>query len=135
MPDKTHAKAPTEKAVFSSTASSNSVQPKLNAHAELPATRNSEPLIALRPVRLTLELIAATHGGATAVAHSGLDHENGARIIRGGLCSRHLLVDRALRRADGPDEVHRNQIARIEIGEQISTAEASKEARSFAVGR
>src|SRR5213075_2850560 len=31
---------------------------------------------------------------------------------------------RTLRFADGPDEVHRNQIAKIEIGEQTSIADA-----------
>ena len=31
---------------------------------------------------------------------------------------------RTLRFADGPDEVHRNQIAKIEIGEQTSVGEA-----------
>jgi acyl-CoA dehydrogenase len=38
---------------------------------------------------------------------------------------------RALRLADGPDEVHRNQIAKIELGEQTAAAEP-KSARSFA---
>jgi len=37
---------------------------------------------------------------------------------------------RALRLADGPDEVHRNAIAKIELGEQASAAEASKGARA-----
>jgi acyl-CoA dehydrogenase len=36
---------------------------------------------------------------------------------------------RALRFADGPDEVHRNQIAKIEIGEQTSVAEALVKAK------
>jgi len=31
---------------------------------------------------------------------------------------------RTLRFADGPDEVHRNQIAKLEIGEQTTVAEA-----------
>ena len=31
---------------------------------------------------------------------------------------------RAIRFADGPDEVHRNQIGRLEIGEQTSLGEA-----------
>ena len=38
--------------------------------------------------------------------------------------ARHYAWARALRFADGPDEVHRNQIAKIEIGEQTSIAEA-----------
>ncbi len=36
---------------------------------------------------------------------------------------------RALRFADGPDEVHRNQIAKLEIGEQTSVAEALVKAK------
>jgi hypothetical protein len=31
-----------------------------------------------------------------------------------------------LRFADGPDEVHRNQIAKLELGEQTSIAESLK---------
>ena len=31
---------------------------------------------------------------------------------------------RTLRFADGPDEVHRNQVGKLEIGEQTSLAEA-----------
>jgi acyl-CoA dehydrogenase len=41
---------------------------------------------------------------------------------------------RALRLADGPDEVHRNAIAKIELGEQASAAETAKAARGLAVG-
>jgi hypothetical protein len=82
------------------TADPGSVQPELNAHAEVAATRKIEPLVALRPVRVTLELIDASHTGATAVAHSGLDQEDGARLIRVGLCGTHILVNRALHRAD-----------------------------------
>jgi len=36
---------------------------------------------------------------------------------------------RTLRFADGPDEVHRNQIAKMEIGEQTSVAEALAKVR------
>src|SRR4029077_6251351 len=36
---------------------------------------------------------------------------------------------RTLRFADGPDEVHRNQIAKIEIGEQTSIADALSKMR------
>ena len=39
---------------------------------------------------------------------------------------------RTLRFADGPDEVHRNQIAKLEIGEQTTLAEAvAPKRRSF----
>jgi acyl-CoA dehydrogenase len=41
---------------------------------------------------------------------------------------------RALRLADGPDEVHRNAIAKIELGEQASAVETAKAARGLAVG-
>jgi hypothetical protein len=74
--------------------------PKLNADAEVPAAGNSEPLIAWRPVRITLELIDASHAGATAIAHSARDEQDSARIIRVGLCATHLLVNRSLHRAD-----------------------------------
>jgi hypothetical protein len=83
-----------------SEATLNSVQGKPNVKLTLPATGKVEPLFALRPVRLTLELIDATHGGATAIAHSALDQQDGTRLIRVGLCSTHILVNRALRRAD-----------------------------------
>jgi hypothetical protein len=73
-------------------------QPKLIARKEEPATGNSEPVIAVRPVRITLELIDATR--ATAVAHSGLDPQDGGRLIRVGLCGAHILVNRSLHRAD-----------------------------------
>jgi acyl-CoA dehydrogenase len=43
--------------------------------------------------------------------------------------ARHYAWARALRFADGPDEVHRNQIAKIEIGEQTSIAEALARAK------
>jgi acyl-CoA dehydrogenase len=36
---------------------------------------------------------------------------------------------RMLRLADGPDEVHRNQIAKIELGEQTSVVEALAKAK------
>jgi hypothetical protein len=77
-----------------------SVQPELNAHAPVPATRKIEPLVALRPVRITLELIDSLHGDATAIAHSTRDPQDGTRMIRVGLCNKHILVNRALRRAD-----------------------------------
>jgi acyl-CoA dehydrogenase len=37
---------------------------------------------------------------------------------------------RTLRFADGPDEVHRNQIAKLEIGEQTSVVEALAKKKS-----
>jgi hypothetical protein len=79
-PPKTEKAAPTA-------ANPRNVQPKLSVRSALPATGNSEPLIALRPVQITLELVDATHAGATAIAHSGLDKQDGTRIIRIGLCS------------------------------------------------
>jgi acyl-CoA dehydrogenase len=36
---------------------------------------------------------------------------------------------RTLRFADGPDEVHRNQIGKLEIGEQTSVGEALARAK------
>lgn len=76
---------------------------QLNAPQEILATGNSgagkELLIALRPVQITLELIDATHSGATAIAHSALDQDCG-RTIRIGLCHKHLLCHRSLARAD-----------------------------------
>jgi hypothetical protein len=89
-----------EKAVDGKTANPGNVQSKLIAPARVPATRNSEPEIALRKVRITLELIEASHGRATAVAHSGLDQQDGTRLIRIGLCAPHVLVNRSLRRTD-----------------------------------
>jgi hypothetical protein len=47
-----------------------------------------------------LELIDATHAGATAIAHSSRGEQDSTRIIRVGLCATHLLVKRALHRAD-----------------------------------
>jgi len=52
----------------------------------------------------------------------------------GGVCDdfglAHAYAEaRALRFADGPDEVHRNQIAKIEIGEQTSLTEALAKAK------
>jgi hypothetical protein len=55
-------------------------------------------VIGLVPVHVTLELIEA-HNGATAVAHSYMERD-GRRIIRVGLCKSHLLVSKALARAD-----------------------------------
>jgi hypothetical protein len=89
-----------EKAIRT-TADPGNVQPELNAHTEVAATRKIEPLFALRPVRVTLELIDASHGGsATAIAHSARDQQEGTRLIRIGLCSKHILVNRSLHRAD-----------------------------------
>ena len=52
----------------------------------------------------------------------------------GGLCDDFPLAyayahARTLRFADGPDEVHRNQIAKLELGEQTSIAEALAQRR------
>jgi acyl-CoA dehydrogenase len=52
----------------------------------------------------------------------------------GGVCQDFGLSSmyahaRTLRLADGPDEVHRNQIAKIELGEQTSVAEATGRAK------
>jgi hypothetical protein len=55
-------------------------------------------VIGLIPVHVTLELFEV-HNGATAIAHSYMERD-GRRIIRVGLCKSHLLVSKALARAD-----------------------------------
>jgi hypothetical protein len=55
-------------------------------------------VIGLLSVHVTLELIEV-HNSATAVAHSYMERD-GRRIIRVGLCKSHLLVSKALARAD-----------------------------------
>ena len=60
---------------------------------------NPLPVFGLLPVSFRLELIGEWHG-ATCVARSCL--VEGQRVIRVGLCSSHLLVDRALQRGDTP---------------------------------
>jgi hypothetical protein len=55
-------------------------------------------VIGLVSVHVTLELIEV-HNGATAVAHSYMERD-GRRMIRVGLCKSHLLVSKALARAD-----------------------------------
>jgi hypothetical protein len=63
----------------------------------MPETNNSLPIFGLLPVHLVLELIDS-HRGATAVANSVL--LDGKRTIAVRLCSGHLLVSKALARAD-----------------------------------
>ena len=50
------------------------------------------------------------HGGGGVTSDFGLAHA--------------YAHARTLRFADGPDEVHRNQIAKLELGEQTTVAEA-----------
>jgi hypothetical protein len=59
--------------------------------------KQSLPIFGLLTVRVSLALIDS-HRGATAVANSVL--LDGKRTIRVGLCQEHLLVSRALQRAD-----------------------------------
>jgi hypothetical protein len=60
--------------------------------------RTAPAVIGLIPVHVTLELIEV-HNGATAIARSYMERD-GRRIIRVGLCKSHLLISKALARAD-----------------------------------
>jgi hypothetical protein len=71
---------------------------------DLPTTASkinrTRPRLALRPVRITLELIDPPACSATAIARSDRERDDGTRLIRVGLRPAHLLVQRALHRAD-----------------------------------
>lgn len=76
------------------------------------------PNVALKVIDWAIQ----AHGGGGVSDDFGLAHA--------------YAMARALRFADGPDEVHRDQIARLELGEQLAAVSDSDKAvsRSMAVG-
>jgi acyl-CoA dehydrogenase len=81
------------------------------ARKEIAMIKAFVPNVACQVIDWAMQL----HGGGSVTDDFGLAYD--------------YAEARALRFADGPDEVHRNQIAKIEIGEQTSVGEALAKAK------
>jgi acyl-CoA dehydrogenase len=82
-----------------------------HARTEIAAIKVAAPNVALK----VLDRAIQVHGGGGVSDDFGLAYA--------------YAHARTLRFADGPDEVHRNQIAKLEIGEQTTVAEALAKVR------
>jgi acyl-CoA dehydrogenase len=88
------------------------------ARKEIAMIKGLAPNAALQVIDWAIQ----AHGGAGVSDDFGLAHA--------------YAMARTLRFADGPDEVHRDQIARLELDEQLAVAGNSDKAvgRTMAVG-
>ena len=82
------------------------------ARKEIAMIKVLAPNVALKVIDWAMQV----HGGAGVSDDFGLAHA--------------YAMARTLRFADGPDEVHRDQIARLELGERLAAASDSDKAAS-----